>query len=183
MIRWPSRLIDRNRLDAFLGEVDGTEMRCAGQNLILEIAVDEIETEDWNDGSGWLSALAPLRADVLGGDFRLAALFAPSDVIELRAVAPSAEPSHSMGVSACRQSDSAWSNSFTTTMAATISTSASTSAKPKWQVGSAPAARATLRCLGTLCWTWTPRTHRHLDQAWTRAGHRPLPRWGRSAVQ
>lgn len=71
MIRWPVHLVDRNLLDAFLGEVDGAELRRAGQNLILDIAFDEVEAEDWDDGSGWLAALAPLRADVLGGDLRL----------------------------------------------------------------------------------------------------------------
>ena len=71
MIRWPARLVDRNRLGAFLGEVDCAKLRSAGQNLVLDIAFDEVESEDWDDGSGWLAALAPLRADVLGGDLRL----------------------------------------------------------------------------------------------------------------
>jgi hypothetical protein len=71
MIRWPAHLVDHNLLDAFLGEVDCAELRRAGQNLILDIAFDEVEAEDWDDGSGWLAALAPLRADVLGGDLRL----------------------------------------------------------------------------------------------------------------
>lgn len=71
MIRWPVHLVDRNLLDAFLSEVDGAELRRAGQNLILDTAVDEVEARDWDDGSGWLAALAPLRADVLGGDLRL----------------------------------------------------------------------------------------------------------------
>ena len=71
MIRWPVHLVDRNLLDAFLGEVDGAELRRAGQNLILDTAFDEVEVQDWDDGSSWLAALAPLRADVLGGDLRL----------------------------------------------------------------------------------------------------------------
>ena len=71
MIRWPAKLIDRKRLDAFLHEVDCAELRRAGQNLILGIAIDEVESEDWDDRSGWLAALAPLRTDVIGGDLRL----------------------------------------------------------------------------------------------------------------
>ncbi|HDZ72922.1 MAG TPA: hypothetical protein ENH55_09110 [Aurantimonas coralicida] len=71
MIRWPARLVDRHLLGAFLGEVDCAELRSAGQNLILDIAFDEVAFEDWDDGSGWLAALGPLRADVLGGDLRL----------------------------------------------------------------------------------------------------------------
>ena len=71
MIRWPARLVDRHLLGSFLIEVDGAELRDVGQHLILDIALDEVESEDWDDGSGWLAALAPLRADVLGGDLRL----------------------------------------------------------------------------------------------------------------
>ncbi len=71
MIRWPARRVDRNLLGAFLGEGDCAALRSAGQNLILDVGVDDVESEDWDDGSGWLAALAPLRADVLGGDLRL----------------------------------------------------------------------------------------------------------------
>ncbi len=72
MIRLPKRLIDRRRLDTFLGKVDCAEVRIVGENLILDIARDEVESdEDWDDGSGWLAALAPLRTDVLAGDPRL----------------------------------------------------------------------------------------------------------------
>lgn len=71
MIRWPARLVDRQLLDGFLREFDFATLRRAGQNLILDITVDEVESEDWDDGSGWLAALASLRADVLGGDLRL----------------------------------------------------------------------------------------------------------------
>jgi hypothetical protein len=71
MIRVPARLVSRQRLDAFLGGVDCVRLRVAGENLILTIARDEMEVEDWDDGSGWLAALAPLRGDVLAGDLRL----------------------------------------------------------------------------------------------------------------
>jgi len=72
MIRVPERLVDRRRLDDFLGEVDCVKVRVAGENLILNIVRDEVEPdEDWGDGSGWLAALAPLRADMLAGDLRL----------------------------------------------------------------------------------------------------------------
>jgi hypothetical protein len=71
MIRLPARMIDRHLLDAFLGEVDCAELMVVGENLILDIVRDEVEFEDWDDGSGWLAALAPLRAEVLAGDLRL----------------------------------------------------------------------------------------------------------------
>jgi hypothetical protein len=71
MIRLPKRLVDRHVLDGFLSEVDCAEVRVAGENLILDISRDEMEFEDWDDGTGRLAALAPLRADVLAGDLRL----------------------------------------------------------------------------------------------------------------
>jgi hypothetical protein len=77
MIRLPKRLVDLSLLDSFLGEVDCAEIRIAGENLILDIARDELEVEDRDDDSDWdddsdrLAAMAPLRADVLAGDPRL----------------------------------------------------------------------------------------------------------------
>jgi hypothetical protein len=79
MIRWPQRLVDRARLDAFLREVECAELHDAGDNLILDITRDlepeDLEYREWDEegeeGSGWLAALAPLRADVLQGDLRL----------------------------------------------------------------------------------------------------------------
>jgi hypothetical protein len=71
MIRLPARLIDRDRLDAFLGEVDCVQLTQVGGSFILDIARDEIEFDGWDEGSGWLAALAPLRAELLSGDLRL----------------------------------------------------------------------------------------------------------------
>ncbi|ANP85639.1 hypothetical protein [Rhizobium leguminosarum] len=72
MIRFPKRLIDQRRLDGFLSAVDGAELTTSGENLILDIICEEVESEDdWEEGPGWLAALMPLRADVLGGDLRL----------------------------------------------------------------------------------------------------------------
>jgi hypothetical protein len=71
MIRLPKRLVDRSAVDAFLREVDCAELRVSDDNLILDVARDEVESEDWDDGSGWLASLAPLRADALAGDLRL----------------------------------------------------------------------------------------------------------------
>jgi hypothetical protein len=71
MIRLPKRLVDRRLLDAFLGEVDCAALSVSGENLIVDISCDEVECEDWEDGSGWLAALAPLRSEVLAGDLRM----------------------------------------------------------------------------------------------------------------
>jgi hypothetical protein len=71
MIRLPTRMVNRHLLDAFLGEVDCAGLTVVGENLILDIVRDEVESEDLEDGSGWLAALTPLRAEVLAGDLRL----------------------------------------------------------------------------------------------------------------
>ena len=73
MMRLPKRLMRRARLDAFLPDVDWVKVWERGENLIVDMCRDEVEQDhdDWDDGSGWLGVLAPLRADVLSGDLRL----------------------------------------------------------------------------------------------------------------
>ncbi|MEJ2410100.1 MAG: hypothetical protein P8Y48_12385, partial [Novosphingobium sp.] len=72
MIRFPKRLVDQRFLKPLLLGIDWATLQAAGDTLILDIARDEVELdEDWDDGSGWLAALAPLRADILAGDLRL----------------------------------------------------------------------------------------------------------------
>ncbi|HEY5107333.1 MAG TPA: hypothetical protein VII73_11275 [Caulobacteraceae bacterium] len=71
IMKFPARLVDRDRLGAFLREVDCVRCWNNGDDLILNIARDEVEPDDWDDGEDWLAALAPLRSDVLGGDLRL----------------------------------------------------------------------------------------------------------------
>lgn len=71
MMRLPKRLLDLSLLETFLGEVDWVKVRVAGDNLILDILRHEMDIDDGGDeGSGWLAALAPLRADVFAGDLR-----------------------------------------------------------------------------------------------------------------
>lgn len=72
MIRLPTRLVDRRRLDLLLRDVDCADLTEAGDNLILDIQRDELDIEDWEeDDSDRLAGLAPLRADLLDGDLRL----------------------------------------------------------------------------------------------------------------
>jgi hypothetical protein len=71
MMRLPKRLIDRSDIDTFLREVDCATVRVSGDNLILDIDRNELEFDDWDDGSGQLAALAPLRAEVMAGDLRM----------------------------------------------------------------------------------------------------------------
>ena len=71
MIRLPARMVNRDLLDAFLGEVDCAGLTVTGDNLILDIMRDEVESDDLDDESDWLASLTPLRAEVLAGDLRL----------------------------------------------------------------------------------------------------------------
>jgi len=73
MMRLPGRFVARSSLDAFLLDVDWVEVWARGDHLIIDMWRDEVEAgyDDWDDGSGWLAALAPLRTDVLAGDMRL----------------------------------------------------------------------------------------------------------------
>lgn len=71
MIRLPERLVDRGVLMTLVNATDNASLVRKGGNLVLTIWRDEVEEEDWDDGSGWLGALTPLRADILSGDLRL----------------------------------------------------------------------------------------------------------------
>jgi hypothetical protein len=72
MLRVPKRFVNHADIDPFLREIDWVEVWTSGDNLIVDICRDEVEVDDdWHDGSGQLAALAPLRADILSGDFRL----------------------------------------------------------------------------------------------------------------
>ncbi len=71
MIRLPKRLVPLRQLDALSIQVEGFETIDAGDNLVVDITREEIESEAWAEGAGRLAALAPLRADLLGGDLRL----------------------------------------------------------------------------------------------------------------
>ena len=73
MMRVPRRFLDTSRLDAFVRKVEWVRVRESGESWIVDI---HYRTEDpgysgWEEGEGWLAALAPLRADVLAGDSRL----------------------------------------------------------------------------------------------------------------
>jgi hypothetical protein len=72
MIKLPARRLDRGALARFLPEVDWVKVWASGDDLVVDIFLDESEAqEDWDDGSGWLAAVAPLREDLLSGDLRM----------------------------------------------------------------------------------------------------------------
>ena len=72
MMRLPKRFLNPADVDPFLRKVDWVGIWTSDDRSIIDICRDEVESDDdWDDGSGRLAALAPLRADVLSGDFRL----------------------------------------------------------------------------------------------------------------
>ena len=74
MIRLPQRLVDRSRLDRFLRGVEIVDVLEAGDNVIVDIRDDagdfEAELEDLENCAAVLTAMAPLRVDLLAGDWR-----------------------------------------------------------------------------------------------------------------
>ncbi|MCY4484244.1 MAG: hypothetical protein OXC12_15350 [Spirochaetaceae bacterium] len=76
MIRLPQRLVARSHLDRFLRGVDLVRVRESGENLIVDVHSDDDATDyaDYSyeeDDTDCLAAIAPLRAAVLAGDWRL----------------------------------------------------------------------------------------------------------------
>jgi hypothetical protein len=73
-MKLPRRLVDVEAVRA--GELDEEQvlLRRAGEHVLLSIMRSEIDVEEWDDGSGWLSALAPLRGELLAGDLRVVPL-------------------------------------------------------------------------------------------------------------
>jgi hypothetical protein len=72
MIRAPKHLLSLDDIDPFLHELDWVEIRNFEDSIVIDIVREEVEPGDgWDDGSGCLATLAPLRADVLAGDLRV----------------------------------------------------------------------------------------------------------------
>jgi hypothetical protein len=69
-MRLPRKHLDPKSVARFK-HGDLVSVRASGSHVILDIGRDEVDVEDWDDGSGWLASLAPLRAELLDGDFRL----------------------------------------------------------------------------------------------------------------
>ncbi len=67
--RFPAALLDEAALRPYLWEgiIDLTPIE---NSLVLEITYNDEEGGDWIDEEGTLSMLAPLRADLLAGDYR-----------------------------------------------------------------------------------------------------------------
>jgi hypothetical protein len=102
-IRLPKRLLDAAGLKRFTTSNDSVRVRTAGDHVIVDVILYDIEAEYDDRGDGWLEALAPLRDDILDGDLRPLYLIwlmavesgeAPDDAIEpLPGIGP-LKPSH-----------------------------------------------------------------------------------------
>ena len=73
-MRVPKRLVDLEALKRFDLDEYLALIRPAGEHVIVSINRGEIDAEEWDDGSGHLAGLAPLRAELLAGDLRLFSL-------------------------------------------------------------------------------------------------------------
>jgi hypothetical protein len=69
-LRLPRRLLDLETAKRYCCSQEASA-RSAGDFVILELLSQEEGGDDgWDDGSGWLSSLIPLRDDLANGDFR-----------------------------------------------------------------------------------------------------------------
>jgi len=97
-MRLPKRMVDPAELERFVIGGDAATIRETADWVIVDVSRDEVDAADWDDGRGWLAALASLRADVLSGDLRafyliwlmsVAAGDTPDDALEpLPGIAP-----------------------------------------------------------------------------------------------
>lgn len=73
MIRLPAHLVDRSQLDSFIRRTELIQIKSAGENIILDIfdGDEEEQHSGWEEGSGWLLPMIPLRLDLLSGDWRM----------------------------------------------------------------------------------------------------------------
>lgn len=71
MIKAPKRLVDPQIIAPFIAALDDVELLTAGQNVIVDINMSELDADNWVDDEAMLARLAPLRADLLQGDLRL----------------------------------------------------------------------------------------------------------------
>ena len=68
MLRLPRKALDLETAKRYCCG-DSASARLKGDFVILDL-LSEDEDGDWDDGSGWLSSLIPLRADLAEGDHR-----------------------------------------------------------------------------------------------------------------
>jgi hypothetical protein len=70
-LRLPHRLVDIATLRRYGIAEDIVHIERRGEHVVIDMFAEEIATKDWEDGSGRLAGLAPLRAAVIDGDHSL----------------------------------------------------------------------------------------------------------------
>jgi hypothetical protein len=73
-LRIPSRFLTAAEIEPFNLDEEIATVRAARRHVIVDICLNEEAPEEWDDGSGWLQALSPLRAALIEGDLRLFSL-------------------------------------------------------------------------------------------------------------
>ena len=69
MLRFPRRVLDLATAKHYCGGAPSA--RSSGDFVILDFLSDDERGDDWDDdGTGWMSALIPLRAEIAKGDYR-----------------------------------------------------------------------------------------------------------------
>ena len=76
MIRLPAGFARRTAFERIISDCEFAEFVDNGEDCLLDISVWDTERnyDEWDDGTGWLDVLAPLRSELLSGDLRLAYL-------------------------------------------------------------------------------------------------------------
>ncbi|MDQ0468578.1 hypothetical protein QO011_001578 [Labrys wisconsinensis] len=106
MLRLPRRFLDTRDLDPFFDEIDWVKVWTHGDHLLVDIQLESDDRgymgeEGDEDDSGWLTRLAPLRADMLSGDLSLFYVLwltmvqdemVADDVVEPAGMGPLTEP-------------------------------------------------------------------------------------------
>ena len=68
-LRLPQGLIDSKQLRAMLPGSKAVRARNSGKSVIVAFE-SEVQSDDWDDGAGWMGSLMSLRSDLLRGDLR-----------------------------------------------------------------------------------------------------------------
>ena len=73
MIRLPDKFVDLAQFEPFLRGCELVNINSSKNNIIVEFSDPDEEGQysGWEEGSGWLSQLVPLRSDLLSGDYRI----------------------------------------------------------------------------------------------------------------
>ncbi len=70
-MRLPRRLFDPASVERFFIDDDFMTIQADGDHVIVSIGLNELDLDDFDEGTSWLATLAPLREAVLGGDLRM----------------------------------------------------------------------------------------------------------------